>query len=251
MKKTHETGNVKNVANLEDLISFCEGYATAYQPSNASIQLAALQAVLMEARSKITAVNTAATEYNNATNERVMLFQPLRKFSTRIVNALEATGAAKLTVANARAIVRKIHGTKAHKDKHAEAPLVPVEGIIPAPAAKVISAAQTSYDSLTEHFARLVNHLQAEPLYTPNEADLKAAALDTLFTTMNTANTAVINKATALSNARMARNHFLYDSNTGVHHLVQEVKKYIKSVFGATSPEYRQVSKIMFTKVRI
>lgn len=42
MASTSETGNAKNVANFEDLISFCTGYGTAYNPNKASIKLSAL-----------------------------------------------------------------------------------------------------------------------------------------------------------------------------------------------------------------
>ena len=42
MASTTETGHAKNVANFEDLISFCTGYGAPYNPSKASIKLAAL-----------------------------------------------------------------------------------------------------------------------------------------------------------------------------------------------------------------
>jgi hypothetical protein len=42
MASTTETGHAKNVANFEDLISFCTGYGASYNPSKASIKLAAL-----------------------------------------------------------------------------------------------------------------------------------------------------------------------------------------------------------------
>jgi len=56
--------------------------------------------------------------------------------------------------------------------------------------------------------------------------------------------------ATDLANARIARNHLLYDRQTGMVAIANEVKKYIKSVFGASSPEYRQASAIKFVYIR-
>ena len=61
-------------------------------------------------------------------------------------------------------------------------------------------------------------------------------------------NTAVINALTPLSNARIARNNLLYNTGTGLVDLAGEVKKYVKSVFGTTSPQYKQVSGLKFTK---
>ncbi|MEO6882940.1 MAG: hypothetical protein ABI199_02825 [Bacteroidia bacterium] len=251
MKKNRETGNVKNAANFEDLISFCEGYKTAYQPSNAQFELTALQTLLLEARTKMDELNTAITDFNNATNERAILFQPLRKLSTRIVNALEVSGATALTVANAKAILRKIQGRRAPTHIHLLVQEPVAEGTPqPVPTSKEISAAQTGYDNQTEHLARLISTLHAEPLYTPNETELTPTKLSAMLTAIKAANTAVIAKATALSNARIARNKIMYDSDTGIHHIALEIKKYIKSVFGTNSPEYRQVSRIKFTRAR-
>ncbi|MBK7148718.1 MAG: hypothetical protein IPH78_07800 [Bacteroidetes bacterium] len=40
MASTTETGHAKNVANFEDLISFCTGYGASYNPSKAAIAIA-------------------------------------------------------------------------------------------------------------------------------------------------------------------------------------------------------------------
>ena len=99
-------------------------------------------------------------------------------------------------------------------------------------------------------FTKLINAVTAEPLYLPNEADIKIVALNTLLTNMKTVNTNVITAYTAYSNARISRNTTLYAADTGLKDIAAEVKKYIKSVFGATSPQYKQVSKLKFTKPR-
>jgi hypothetical protein len=49
-----------------------------------------------------------------------------------------------------------------------------------------------------------------------------------------------------LSNARISRNKLFYDRETGLVKVASDVKKYVKSVFGATSPEYTQVSGVEF-----
>ena len=59
-------------------------------------------------------------------------------------------------------------------------------------------------------------------------------------------NNAVATEYTAISNARIARDKGLYSDKTGLVPIALEVKDYIKSVFGATSPEYKQVSGIKF-----
>lgn len=49
MPSTSETGHAKNVANFQDLISFCTGYGATYNPSKAALSVANLQAQLTAA----------------------------------------------------------------------------------------------------------------------------------------------------------------------------------------------------------
>ena len=115
---------------------------------------------------------------------------------------------------------------------------------------KSISASQMSYDSRIENLSKLIILLTNEPLYAPNENDLKVVALNTLLNQLKITNTAVINVTTPISNARLNRNKILYLAVTGLYDIQNEVKKYVKSVYGATSPEYKQISNIKFTKAR-
>ncbi len=79
-------------------------------------------------------------------------------------------------------------------------------------------------------------------LYTPNEADLKVTALSTLYNELKTKNSAVVTATTPLSIARIARNDVLYKNITGLLDIASDVKTYIKSVFGTTGAQFKQVS---------
>jgi hypothetical protein len=63
-------------------------------------------------------------------------------------------------------------------------------------------------------------------------------------------NNAVATAYANISNSRIARDKTLYDESTGLVDIALEVKKYIKSVFGASSPEYAQVKGIEFKKIK-
>jgi len=93
MASTSETGHAQNVANLEDLISVCTGFGTPYNPSKTSIKILGLQALLTNGKNSLQTVKTTKTPYDNATNAREIVFAPIKKISTRVVNALEATDA--------------------------------------------------------------------------------------------------------------------------------------------------------------
>ena len=52
--------------------------------------------------------------------------------------------------------------------------------------------------------------------------------------------------AKAIKNARIARDHSFYDEKTGIPDIANAVKEYIKSVYGAGSPEYKLATAIQF-----
>jgi hypothetical protein len=95
--------------------------------------------------------------------------------------------------------------------------------------------------------AKLVQTLTSETLYKPNEVELQVATLNTTLTDLKTKNKAVITAAAAASNARIARDKVLYTEGVGLYDVALAVKTYVKSLFGATSPQYKQVSGIKFT----
>ena len=247
MTSTSETGHAKNVANFEDLISFCTGYGATYNPSKNAIKLAQLNALLTSAKSSLNIVNTSLNPFNNAVNAREIAFAPLSKLVTRVINALDATDATPQVVKDSKTIARKLQGRRA---------TVKIATITDNPltseneAQKSISASQMSFDSRIENLSKLIILLTNEPLYAPNENDLKVVALNTLLNQLKITNTAVINVTTPISNARLNRNKILYLATTGLYDIQLEVKKYVKSLYGATSSEYKQISGIKFTKTK-
>ena len=242
MASTSETGHAKNVANFEDLISFCTGYGVTYNPSKVAIKLPGLTTVLTNSNAALQAVKVAKTTYDNATNARELAFKPLKPLSTKIVNALAATDATTQTVDDAKTTNNKIQGKRATAVKE-PAPAAADVAVAPV---KTASTSQQSYDKLIDHLAQLIQTLTAEPKYLPNENELKVATLNTMLTDLRTKNTAVINATTALSNARIARDKVLYADDLGLVDTARDVKQYVKSLFGAPSPQFKQISGLEF-----
>ena len=243
MASTSEVGHAKNVANFQNLIEFITGYAADYNPSKNSLKLPQLVVLKAIAETKLADLIAKNTAYNNKVNERMIAFGDLKSLSTRLINALQTTDASKETIEDAKGFNRKMQGKKA------SATQTPADPNLPAP--KTISTSQQSYDQLIQHFSNIIAVLEAEPSYTPNETELQIVALTTKIADLNTKNTAVATAYTNLSNARIDRNETLYTNTTGIYQTAGEVKKYIKSVFGASSPQYDQVSGIKFNKPRI
>ena len=243
MASTSEVGHAKNVANFQDLIEFVTGYGATYNPSKNSLKLPQIVALKATAESKLTDVIAKNTNYNNKVNERMVAFSNLKSLSTRLVNALQTTDATTETINDAKTFNRKMQGKKA------SATQTPTDPNAPAPA--TISTSQQSYDQLIQHLSGLKSVLEAETSYTPNETDLQVATIDAKIADLTAKNTAVATAYTNISNSRISRNETLYTSDNGIFSTAGEVKKYIKSVFGASSPQYNQVSGIKFSKPKL
>ena len=243
MASTSEVGHAKNVANFQDLIEFVIGYGETYNPSKNSLKLPQLIALRETAQTKLNDVIAKNTIYNNKVNERMVAFGNLKSFSTRLVNALQTTDATNETINNAKTFNRKMQGKKASTTQASTDPN--------APAPTTISTSQQSYDQLIQHLTGLKSVLETEPSYTPNEIELQIATIDSKIADLSAKNTAVATAYTNISNSRISRNETLYTNENGIYETASEVKKYIKSVFGASSPQYNQVSGIKFSKPRL
>lgn len=243
MASTSETGHAKNVANFEELVTLCKGYGPKYNPCNPNLTITALDTLLSNAKSSLSALNATLPQWINAVNQRENLFKPLNELTTRIISALAASGASKQIVDDAKAIARKLKGIRASSKGSVTANAENDEA-----SPKTISASQMSYDSRLENFDKLVKLLELQTEYAPNESDLTITGLNTLLTQMRSANANTINTYSLVSNARLNRNNILYNEDTGLVQIAANVKLYVKSIFGATSPEYKQVSKIKFRK---
>ena len=247
MASTTETGHAKNVAHLDELISFVLGYGTDYNPSKPSIKSDALQTLSGYAKKAIDGVNAALPAYSNAVAAREAAFAPLSKLVTRVLNALKATDTTNQVDESANTFARKIQGkrattkkTEAEKKAEVDAGKEVVE----------ISSSQMSYDSRLDNFDKFIKLLASVSLYAPNEEDLKVTALTALYNDLKTKNSTVVSASTPLSNARISRNDVLYKANTGLVDTAMDAKTYIKSLFGATSPQFKQVSKLEFNKLQ-
>ena len=199
-------------------------------------------------KNAINAVNAALPAYSNAVSAREAAFQPLSKLVTRIMNALKAADTTQQVDESAQTLVRKLQGRRASaKLTEEEKKVMAGQG----KEQKEISASQLSYDSRLDNFDKLIKLLTSITQYAPNEADLKVTALTTLLTDLKAKNTAVITATTPLSNARISRNDILYKELSGLVDIAQDVKSYVKSVFGATSPQYKQVSGLEFKRYKV
>jgi hypothetical protein len=223
------------------MIAYVTAMGAGYNPEPAYLKLAALQTVLDTSASSMDSVIAAVTTRKAATNFRENTFSGIRRLTTRIVNYYAASGAEENHVEDARSLKRKIDGKRAETLK--DDPNTPEDET-----KNSISVAQTSYTQLVEHFNALVAMLDGDPLYKPNEEDLKVATLEAYSDDLSSANTSVINALVTQSNARGARDIAMYAEDSGLVDTAMAVKKYVKAAFGTDSLQYAQIKGLAFTR---
>ena len=237
MPSTSETGHAKNVANLQKLTEQVNVY-TLYNPPVDNLKIANLQTLYTNASAKLTEVEDKRHANKNAITLRQSAFENLKSTTTKIINHLEILGLSQGTIEQAKSLNRTIQGN--HKKTEA-----PIEEGKEAP--KTVSTSRQSYTQQAENFGILLQLLSTIPAYNPNEDELKLINLNTYKDSLVSSTQSVDQTEAELNNKLIERDQILYADGTGLYSIAQNVKKYVKSLYGAGSPEYTNVSNIEFT----
>ena len=247
MSSDTETGHVTTVSNFDELIKITNLHAGKYNPSNPALSITNLESISASAHQSIKDINDLAPQYTIPAAKREEAFKPLSKLCTRVINSLKVSGASDAVVDGAITINRKIQGERATAKKTEEEKQALKEQ---GKEVVEISSSQLSYDNRLDNLDKLIKYLANVTEYTPNEDDLKITSLKDYYIILEEKNKAAKEIGEPLTNARIARNKILYTPKTGLVDTALAVKKYILSVFGASSPEYKQVSKLKFHNIK-
>ncbi|MBT0609181.1 hypothetical protein [Aequorivita echinoideorum] len=237
MAKQNETGHAVNVENFHKLIQYVTTYGLDYSPSNPELQLPQLTAQHTAAENVQQTLTDQVPLFNAARNARLELFENSDKLATRVINALEVSGVSKEVVKDAKTINNKIQGRRASEPQQVPANTPPPNSI---------SASQKSYVQMAQHWAALVALLENQPAYNPNQPELKVEALDQMQQDMNAANEAVNTAYAQYEEVLTRRDEVLYEPTGGVVAVAALVKKQVKAIYGADSPQFRATNAINF-----
>ena len=237
MPSKSEVGHAKNVANLQKLIQQVKVY-TLYNPPIDNIKIANLQTLYSTASSKLNEVEDKRNANKSAITLRQSTFENLKSTCTKIINHIGILGLPQGTIDQAKSLNRTIQGGQKKETAPAgegkEAP-------------KTVSTSRQSYTQQAENFGILLQLLGTIPTYAPNENDLMVTNLNTYKESLMSTTQSVDQTEAELNNKLIERDQILYTDGTGLYTIAQNVKKYVKSLYGATSPEYKNVSSIEFT----
>lgn len=237
MPSTSEVGHAKNVANLQTLTEQVKVY-TLYNPPVDTIKVINLQTLYTTASTKLSEVEDKRLANKNAIALRQSAFENLKPISTKIINLLSILGLSDGILDQAKSLNRVIQGgqkkTTTLPEEEKEAP-------------KTVSTSRQSYTQMADNFGILMQLLATIPTYTPNEDELKLTNLNTYQASLVSSTQAVDQTDAELNTKLIERDQLLYSDGTGLYDIAQNVKKYVKSIYGASSPEYTTVSAIKFT----
>ena len=247
MATNSDINHAKNVTNFETLISVVVSLGATYNPSKNSLKLPALQTLHSAATDSMTALKNAESATATAVDTRELAFKSIGSLFTRINNALKASNSTVQADDTAKSIFRKLHG------KRASAKLTEEQKAILLAQGKEVnqnSNSQMGYDDRVENFESLISFLQTVPEYNPNEEELKITTLQALLSDLKAKNISVMQNRIAEDTVRGVRKSVQNTPLTGLVDIANDVKSYIKSVFGVNSTQYKLVSKLRFVKFK-
>jgi hypothetical protein len=189
----------------------------------------------------VSKVNDAKIVLSGYRRDRFASSSVLEDNCARACNLLEASGASKAVVKEARTYLTKIKGYGKKLKVSRDAASVPDS--LDA-AVKKHSVYQTSFDMCVDHVDKLLSLLGHEPLYTPNELELQVPGIRVQQLDLLDKNQKVVVGQSDLEQAFITRNELTAQ-------LVEDAsaaKLYVKGIFGNRSRQSKSLSHLKFRK---
>ncbi len=240
-KMANESGDMKLLGNYRRLIDLTAAEIN-YKPTNPLIEVVQMNAQHAAAMAAVNDLPTKIAPNKVAINERQTAYEALPELIRSSMNMLRASGASKKIIDDASTFTRKILGTR--KSKPQADNLDTSEN----KAAATHSASQRSYDAQLGNLRSYTQILVAEPLYNPNETNLKTVFLTTVADDLEAKNNAVSTTFVPVSMARGLRDGLLYTNSESVVNAALLSKAYVKAVFGKSSALYQAIAAMEFKR---
>lgn len=242
-KKSHQ----QNVDNLEVLTTQVATFQPVFNPSETRLAISNQVQLKRNGDEVLIGVMVAESACDNAVAARTKAFDGLESLVTRVINGLRISDVTEQTINQCESIVRELRNKRASE---IVPPAEPVEGTETEEPARHNKMRSGSYNTKIENFTKLMILLSTLPTYKPNETDITIASLGVKLETLKLSNTGCINAEAAADAARMQRQIVLYANKTGLVDIGTDVKLYIKSAYGASSPQYKSIRGLSFTKLK-
>ena len=237
--------NQQNVDNMDLLTGRVATFDPAYDPSEERLSMPSQKLIKARGDEVLLAVTGAESAWNNTTSARSNAFNSLDPLVTRVINALRISDVSDKTIAQGEAIVREIRNRRVSV---IVPPVNGTDGTENGQPPKVNKMHSGSFNTKIENFRRLIVLLSTIPAYKPKQADLTIESLNNKLAALNLVNAASKTAEAQAEAARVQRDTVLYAAKTGLVAIAMDSKLFVKSAYGARSPQYKSVSSILFTR---
>lgn len=165
------------------------------------------------------------------------LFEPLSKLATRIVNYYDSTNAKEQSKKNARTLANDLRGFNTKKPKGT------------APDAEWVSRSHQSFVQKANKLKELIEFLNADSLYKPNETELKITELTTLWTSLDNSIKDLATAMAPLDQAKASLFRKIYGKEDGLITIALLAKRYAKALKGAQAIDVKEIMAILFRRI--
>ncbi len=233
------------VAVFELLLTFLTYMGVGYSPVPAHLKLPALQARLASLKTLLNDVSAAKAANDAAISNRATWYGLLPDLVTRVLNMLKVLSPKSPVMNAVKSLVSKLRGKRLTDE-----PTNP-DGSL----GNMNSSSQTSAANKVMQMTNLINLLGQDAKWGPaapppgsDEPNLTLAGLGAFRDEMSARTSAVNGTGAPLKQARDARDEALFDAEDGLLVVVQQIKAYVKAVFGVKSAEFKQITGLRFAK---
>jgi hypothetical protein len=240
---TGKRSNQQNVDNLEVLTERVSTFQPGYDPAESRLSISNQKMIKTSGDEALLGVSTAESTIDNAVSARTAAFNSLDPLVTRAINALRISDVTEQTIAQAESIVRELRNRRASA---IEPPAKTAEGVVIGESVKTNKLHSGSFNTRIENFRKFIVFLSAVPAYKPNQTDLTVETLKAKLEALVLVNSAFNAAEAKVEAARLQRDIVLYASKTGLVDIALDSKLYVKSAYGATSPQFKSISNIAF-----
>ncbi|HZK95871.1 MAG TPA: hypothetical protein VFC67_16850 [Prolixibacteraceae bacterium] len=243
-KKSHQ----QNVDNIEKLTKQVATFVPAYNCSEPRLSIANQLQLKLNGDEVLDGVMAAKSACDHAVSARTTVFEDLDVLVTRVANGIRISDVSDQTITQTESVVRDL------RNKRAEEIIPPAEtkdGKEEEEQSKHNKIRNGSFGTRVENFNRLLKLLLTIiAAYRPNEADLSIESLKTRYEALKNANSVCISRDADIDAARRKRQIVLYTPKTGLVPVALDSKLYVKSAYGANSPEYKSIRGLSFTTLK-
>jgi hypothetical protein len=236
-----------NLTNADELIDRVSSFGPKYNPVPVAFTILGLTQLKTSAETLVNNAKSAENVWKNSTMSRSLVFDSADGLVTRAFNAYSISGAPEQSIQQAESKVHVYRNVRvSDKPTAEEIAAAKAEG----KELKINVQHNATFDKKVENFGDIIDFLNNSGHYSPNEADISIAGLTAKYEEMKNNNKICSQNAIELDKARMLRDTVMFSKSTGLVDVSLDVKKYVKSAFGATSVQYMSISGLKFKNIK-